>query len=158
MTGIRGLFNNVGNRNITNQDYKDVKKDLKQNEQIKFSGKEPANNVKSGDLGEYLDNTGLEMKQALGLSLSTKAAKTDTTQNVDEAKALAQNVKLDGDLSKVLSYINTANYPRIANETSGYQKRMDNVINANTTSNAEKLFASQDFTLDDVFMQEFYLS
>ncbi len=158
MTGIRGLFNNVGNRSITNQDYKDVKKDLKQNEQIKFSEKEPANNVKSGDLGEYLDNAGLEMKQALGLSLSTKAAKTDTIQNVDEVKSLAQNVKLDGDLSKVLSYINTANYPRIANETSSYQKRMDNVINANTASNAEKLFASEDFTLEDVFMQEFHLS
>ena len=73
------------------QTRKEIQKDLGLTKsEAKAQIKEVKNHIKTGDLGEYLNQLGDDMKGAIGLHLTTKMEKLTPKADIDE---LIQDVK-----------------------------------------------------------------
>lgn len=133
---------NSNDYGITRKEWQAIKKELKaadkKNDNYELSKadlKEIKAHIKAGDLGEYLDKVGNEMKRDLGLALT---GKVDGTEDIRAAQQIVNQVDFalapDGkptDKAKVIQYIASANVPQIAQ---GFQTGMTNVMEVGTTS------------------------
>jgi hypothetical protein len=140
-----GISFNNNDYGITRKEWHTIKKELKaadkKNDNFELSKadyKELKTSIKNGDLAAYLDKQGVELREALGLSLK---GKVDGTENLTEAKGIVNDVDFavrpDGkqvDKAKVIQYIQTANPERIAETSNEFCTDFDNV---RTTANIQ---------------------
>ena len=150
-----GLFNKIfgsstfrtNKYDIDKKEYKQLKSELKEKYGIKLTRQQKTDfkdAVKNGKLGEYLDSSDIKLKNAMGLSLSTKVGKTDATQDIEEAKRLAQQAELDCDMDKVLKHIEQAKstYPQFESQVLSTTGNMDKNLAINDDG-AQKTFEKE---------------
>ncbi len=83
------------NYDLTRKELRKARKEIQENlglskSEAKAQMKEVKNHIKMGDLGEYLDKLGDDMKGAMGLHLTPKMEKVSPKADIDE---LIQDVK-----------------------------------------------------------------
>ena len=105
---------------ITRKEWRAIKKDLKSADKAdnsfqlsKADYKDMKASIKAGNLGDYLDKYGTNIRNAMGLSLT---GKVDGTEDIKALQQVVNDIEFEPntDKAKVISYIKMANYSQIA--------------------------------------------
>ncbi len=114
-----GISFNNNDYGITRKEWHAIKKELKAadkaDDSFKLSRsdyKDMKASIKAGNLGDYLDKYGTNIRNAMGLSLT---GKVDGTEDIKAAQQIVNDVtfgEVKTDKEKVLRYIKVANFER----------------------------------------------
>ena len=113
-----GISFNNNDYGITRKEWRAIKKELKSADKAddsfklsKSDYKDMKASIKAGNLGDYLDKYGANIRNAMGLSLTSKV---DGTEDVKAAQQIVNDVNLPNtDKAKVVQYIQMANYAQV---------------------------------------------
>lgn len=148
-----GISFNNNDYGITRKEWHAIKKELKAadkaDDSFKLSRsdyKDMKASIKAGNLGDYLDKYGTNIRNAMGLSLT---GKVDGTEDVKAAQQIVNDVKLPKtDKAKVVRYIQMANYAQVKE---GAEVAFKEVGNTMTTEHMESFFSKNQGVLDTLF-------
>lgn len=148
-----GISFNNNDYGITRKEWRAIKKELKAadkaDDSFKLSRsdyKDMKASIKAGNLCDYLDKYGTNIRNAMGLSLT---GKVDGTEDVKAAQQIVNDVELPKtDKAKVVRYIQMANYAQVKE---GAEVAFKEVGNTMTTGHMESFFSQNQGVLDTLF-------
>lgn len=148
-----GISFNNNDYGITRKEWRAIKKELKAadkaDDSFKLSRsdyKDMKASIEAGNLGDYLDKYGTNIRNAMGLSLT---GKVDGTEDVKAAQQIVNDVELPNtDKAKVVRYIQMANYAQVKEGAEVAFKEVENTV---TTGHMESFFSQNQGVLDTLF-------